>query len=156
MELVDRLLLHDAAALCHHKHGHKVALAVLEHGTSLQRGRITASLCSEAARAARHRFAAEVVAEALLHSDSGDALRLAAVVVAKPGTVVSLACHCFGVNVVRSLLRLPQFSRSTLQEIKRGQKKLQKDKFGAEILVELGQLDIGSTGGDCAAPRGGA
>eukprot|EP00405_Crypthecodinium_cohnii_P018594 CAMPEP_0206465764 /NCGR_PEP_ID=MMETSP0324_2-20121206/28035_1 /ASSEMBLY_ACC=CAM_ASM_000836 /TAXON_ID=2866 /ORGANISM="Crypthecodinium cohnii, Strain Seligo" /LENGTH=352 /DNA_ID=CAMNT_0053938707 /DNA_START=142 /DNA_END=1200 /DNA_ORIENTATION=+ len=145
-EIVDRAFDGDATKLTHHKHGHKVAQAVLEHGSSQHLHMIAVALVKEAARATRHRFAAQVVAEALLQCNNEDVLLLASAILSKPGAVVSLACHCFGVHVVRSLLRIPQFAPTVLEDMKNSQKKLQKDKFGAELLLELG-LGSGANGG---------
>lgn len=137
-ELVTCALAADATTLCHHKFGHKVALAVLEHGRGRHRGAVAAALCGGASRSARHRFAAQVVAEALLQCDVASSLALANAVVGRGSTIVGLACHCFGVQVVRALLQNSMTSPAVLQELHRSQKKLAKDKFGADLLAELG------------------
>jgi len=152
-QLIEEVLSGDTTAVCHHKHGHKVALAILEHGSPRQRSQICVSLRGEVPRSSRHRFAAQVVAEALLHGAAEDSHSLAVAVVCKPGAVTSLACHCFGVQVVRSLLRLPRISGAVLQELNTNGHKLKKDKFGAEIMMEIG-LHAGAC--DALAPCGGA
>mmetsp|Transcript_112330 Transcript_112330/g.362785 ORF Transcript_112330/g.362785 Transcript_112330/m.362785 type:complete len:321 (+) Transcript_112330:60-1022(+) len=136
--LVDEVLSADVTAVCHHKHGHQVALATLEHGLPQHRHRIFVSLLPVLARATKHRFAAELIATALLRCREEDANALAVAVLGTLDVVMTLACHCFGVQIVRSLLQVRGFGSFVMQEIARSEKKMKKDKFASELLRELG------------------
>jgi len=153
LALVDEVLSAHVTAVCHHKHGHQVALATLEHGLPQHRHRIFVSLLPVLARATKHRFAAELIATALLRCREEEATALAIAVLGKPGVVATLACHCFGVQIVRSLLQVRGIGSFVMQEIARSEKKMKKDKFGSELLQELG-VHPGST--LAVAQRGGA
>merc|ERR1711972_756232 len=111
LALVDAVLSADVAVLCGHKFGHEVAMSVLSNGSARQRGRILSALCSDVQRLARQRFASKVFEQALVVCSEGELESLALEVLARPTTVVALACHNFGVNIVRELLQVPSVSQ---------------------------------------------
>eukprot|EP00443_Scrippsiella_acuminata_P038923 CAMPEP_0115233350 /NCGR_PEP_ID=MMETSP0270-20121206/34231_1 /TAXON_ID=71861 /ORGANISM="Scrippsiella trochoidea, Strain CCMP3099" /LENGTH=350 /DNA_ID=CAMNT_0002648061 /DNA_START=122 /DNA_END=1174 /DNA_ORIENTATION=- len=141
--LVDEVLAQDIAALCCHKFGHRVAMSIISNGSQGHRSRIIASLREGGLqRLARHRFASRVLEQALTQSSSAEAHALAAELMAQAGAVVSLACHSFGMHVVRGLLQLPQeSSKIALQYLQRAVRKLRKDKYAVALVDELGLQD---------------
>merc|ERR1712113_944174 len=98
---------------------------------------VTAAVQINPQRFARHRFASNVVSAAV-RSASGVGNSLASALMAQPGTVVSLACHTFGVNVVRGLLASPWHSWHVMQFLLKSSQRLQKDKYGRELFCEIG------------------
>lgn len=136
--LVDELLTGDVATLCCHKCGHDVATAIVLNGIPRQAAQVVLALHSNPQRFARHRFASKVVEAALraVSVDGSDVL--ARELIAQPGTVVSLACHNFGVHVVRALLESPRYSKQVLHFLFKTLKRLSKDKYGRELMRELG------------------
>jgi len=128
----------ELAGVFSHKHGNLVALAILEHGSPQQRGRMAAALCSDLQRFARHRFAALVVARCFRCCHPADAHCLASIIMSKAGAVTSLACHSFGVHVVREMLKLPRLSQQVFYYLQKSANRLAKDKFGVQLLQELG------------------
>jgi len=156
VELTDELMTGDRAALCCHKHGHVVAQAVLSNGLARQRAALAATLRGDPVRFGKHRFATLVLQHALLQGTPTECRSLAQGLMANSGAVASLACHCFGVDVVRALLQVPGASKLALEYVRRSQHKLRKDLFGAELLRELGlQGTLGSKecGGQGGQPR---
>mmetsp|Transcript_13133 Transcript_13133/g.35973 ORF Transcript_13133/g.35973 Transcript_13133/m.35973 type:complete len:345 (+) Transcript_13133:54-1088(+) len=135
--LMDEVLASDVNVVCYHKHGHKVAVAMLHHGLPRHKSQILASLQSDAQRASRHRVAANVMVGALSGCDEEDAKQLAITIMSAPGAVKSLACHCFGQTVVRALLQLPDVSAQALQYLDKSKARLQRDRFGSLLLKEL-------------------
>merc|ERR1719450_1635910 len=107
LALVDAVLSADVAMLCCHKFGHEVAMSILSNGSSSQRAPILAALRGDVQRFARHRFASLVLEHALALCSDEERVILASELLARPGTVPALACHSFGVNVVRALLEVP-------------------------------------------------
>merc|ERR1719229_180716 len=89
-------------------------------------------------RFTRHRFAAAVVEHALLHTAPDQRMALANELMELGGAVTSLACHSFGVHVVRALLQVPEAKERALHYICKNPRRLQKDKFGAQLLHDLG------------------
>jgi len=140
--LVDELLTGDVATLCCHKCGHDVATAIVLNGIPRQAAQVVFALHSNPQRFARHRFASKVVEAALraVSVDGSDVL--ARELIAQPGTVVSLACHNFGVHVVRALLESPRYSKQVLHFLFKTLKRLSKDKYGRELMRELGLAPV--------------
>jgi len=138
VELTDRLLEGGAAALCCHKSGHEVAMAIVSNGIARQRAVVFAALRGSLLRFAKHRFAALVLAHALLQSAPAECAALAHELMGHAGAATTLGCHAFGVGVVRALLQVPEASEQVLHYLRKGQHKLRKDMFGAPLLVELG------------------
>mmetsp|Transcript_75804 Transcript_75804/g.158016 ORF Transcript_75804/g.158016 Transcript_75804/m.158016 type:complete len:475 (-) Transcript_75804:163-1587(-) len=135
--LMDVIMTWDTASLCYHKFGHQVALYIFQHGPEEHRRRILEALEKEAPRACRHRVAAGAVATVLVHSRREEALKLAQAIMTTAGALKTLACHCFGVRVVREILQLPGVSQQALAYIARARVRLSRDKFGMELLREL-------------------
>jgi len=135
--LVDEVLA-DSSSVCCHKYGHIVAMEVLAYGLTSQRALILASLAGHVQRFARHRFGSKVLERALEQRAAPPAAheRLAAELVRFPGSLVTLACHCFGTHVVRTLLALPGTGFEVSQALLRSEQRLQKDRYGAKILQE--------------------
>jgi len=52
--------------------------------------------------------------------------------------MVCLACHNFGVDVVRALLHVPQASKQAVYFIEKGSRRIMRDKYGMRLLQELG------------------
>merc|ERR1711972_1226842 len=125
LALVDAVLSADVAVLCGHKFGHEVAMSILSNGSSSQRGQILSALRGDVQRFARHRFASKVFEQALALCSEDERNSLALEVLARPSTVVALACHNFGANIVRALLQMPSG-------------RVSRDKFGSELMRELG------------------
>jgi len=141
--LTDEVLGQDAASLCCHKFGHEIATSIVSNGTSTQRGVILRALRSDLQRFSRHRFAAQVVEQALLLCPADEGSDLAQELMSAAGAVAKLACHGFGMRVVQSLLEVPNAHEQALHYIYKSQHKLRKDGYGAELLRELG-LDCGA------------
>lgn len=138
VKLMDELLSGDVPALCCHKSGHLVAAAIISSGIPRQAGQVVRALHCNPQRFARHRFASKVVEVALrswvvVGSDS-----LACELIAQPGTVVNLACHNFGVHVVRALLASPMYSAQVMHFLMKTLRRLLKDKYGRELMLEMG------------------
>lgn len=132
--LMDELLSSDVAGLCTHKNGHNVAAAMIAHGIPRQAAQVVSALHSNPQRFSRHRFASKVVKVALeMGSDS-----LAQELMSQPGTVGSLACHNFGVDVVRALLQSPRHSPQVWRFLVKSTRRLFKDKYGRELMRDLG------------------
>jgi len=138
LALVDAVLSADVAVLCGHKFGHEVAMSILSNGSVSQRGRILSALQGDVQRLARQRFASKVFEQALVLCSDSEREGLCLEVLARPGTVVALACHNFGVNVVRELLQVPSASKHTRMLLARSSGRIGRDKFGSELMRELG------------------
>jgi len=136
--LVDAVLSADVAVLCGHKFGHEVAMSILWNGSSSQRGMILSALQSDVQRFARHRFASQVFEHALAFCSDEERNSLASEVVARPSTVVALACHNFGVNIVRALVELPMVSKQVQMLLVKSSGRISRDRFGSELMRELG------------------
>merc|ERR1712039_850709 len=63
---------------------------------------------------------------------------LALEVLARPSTVEALACHNFGVNIVRELLQMPCVSQQVQMLLAKSSGRVSRDKFGSELMRELG------------------
>lgn len=136
--LIHELLLeeHLKELVCH-KSGCTVVNAVLSSGTLEQQAVVIRFLGASLQRFARHRFGHSVVAQALLQSCFDNAKALAEELMSTPGTVVNLACHNYGVEVVRALLQVPLASDQVLFYVLKGARRVMKDKFGSHLLHEL-------------------
>lgn len=144
--LMDEVLCGDVTALCLHKFGHIVAMSVLSSGLDHQRQIILASLRQDLPRYARHRFATLVLVEAFEFGQVQECGILAVELMQKPGTVLALACHAFGVNVVRAMLNLAPLREQVLYFLTKSAKRVIKDRYGSELMRELG-FDV-----PCASP----
>lgn len=136
--LVDELLAGNLGTMCCHKSGHELAAAILANCIPRQVARVMGALHCNPQRYARHRFASKVVVAALRTWCSEGSDSLARELLAQPGTVVSLACHNFGVHVVRALLASPRHSRQVMHFLLKTLRRLSKDKYGRELMCELG------------------
>jgi len=136
--LIDEVLAGDVKQLICHKFGHTVALSILSAGLPRHRSRMAEALGEDVQRFARHRFASLVLSLALSASPAAEeSHRLAAAVMGQAGAVSSLACHSFGLRVVRALLELPHDSEQVRFYLLKSSRRLQKDKFGSQLLEEL-------------------
>jgi len=138
--LVDELLSGDVAALCSHKSGHTVAAAIISSGIPRQAAQVVLALHTNPQRFARHRFASKVVEVTVRSWMTVGVDSFARALIAQPGTIVSLACHNFGVHVVRALLASPMHTNQVLHFLLKTVRRLSKDKYGRELLRELGVL----------------
>jgi len=149
--LIDECIGGEGAALCCQKHGHLVALAVMQCGAARHKGVLASALFGDLQRYARHRFASKVLREALLSAPANERATLARELMSVPGAVTALACHCFGVMLVRALLEQPRFAKQVRQSLSRGRAKLQKDRYGSELLLELGLDKVAGRWPPCPA-----
>jgi len=136
--LADQLLKEDLPVLCCHKFGHCVVASLLSNGLQRQRARVVEALLQDVQRFARHRFASRVLEAALPYASEEEQARLASALMAQLGAVVALACHAFGVHVVRAVLEVPRESKLAMHYLVKGQRRLRKDRYGLELLQELG------------------
>merc|ERR1712151_1292646 len=96
------------------------------------------ALVGDLQRSVRHRFASGVMVQALTQCPPEEVEGLAAGILREPGAVVALACHTFGVHVVRALLDTPAWRRQVAEQVSRASKRMMKDKYGRAVLEELG------------------
>jgi len=136
--LVDAVLSGDVAVLCGHKFGHEVAMSILSNGSPHQRDQILSALRSDVQRFARQRFASKVFEQALTLCSEAERDGLAFEVLSHRGAVVALACHNFGVNIVRELLQVPSVSQQVKMLLAKSSGRVSRDKFGSELMRELG------------------
>jgi len=136
--LVDAVLSADVAVLCGHKFGHEVAMSILSNGSLSQRGQILSALRGDVQRFARQRFSSKVFEHALAICSDVERDGLASEVLARPSTLVALACHNFGINVVRALLDMPRVAQHVQMLLVRSSGRVSRDKFGLELMRELG------------------
>merc|ERR1711920_523158 len=139
--LVDQALANDPANLCCQKFGHIVAATVVAHGIPRQVAAIAFALRGNPQRHGRHRFASKVYEAALRTCPPVLREGLARDLLDKPDTVAALACHTFGVHVIRALLQLPApvgFAWQAWQRLCMASKRVCKDKYGFALMCELG------------------
>jgi len=144
--LVDDALSDDPADLCCRKFGHLLAATVVARGLPRQAACIAFALRSNPQRFARHRFASKVYEVALRSCPPELCDGLARDLMEQPGAVASMACHNFGVRVVRALLELPAplgYARQARQYLCRASKRVCKDKYGNALMREFGLADSG-------------
>jgi len=135
---VDEVLTSDLAVIACHKFGHAVAMSILSWSLPRQRSDVALALAADLQRFSRHRFASLVVAAAFASCPGPIIHRLAGVLMSQAGAVASLACHNFGVRVVKAMLAVPgDVSLQALFYLQKSSRRLQKDKFGAQLLQEL-------------------
>merc|ERR1712061_130418 len=110
----------------------------MSNGMGQQRSAVLRALRGDLQRFARHRYAALVVEQSLALCPPEESEPLAQELMRAAGAVTKLACHGFESRVVRALLDLPTASAQALHYVTKSQKTLRKDRFGAELLQELG------------------
>jgi len=137
--VVDAVCRADAAALVCHKHGHRVAMSILSNGAPHHVGSILAVLLSDVQRLSRHRFASQVVEQALKIGPSAEVKLLGSRLTAKPSTLAALTCHHAGVHVVRALLQGP-CAEQARDFLRKCNSRVAKDRYGSVLLRELGLL----------------
>merc|ERR1712060_110532 len=115
-----------------------IAMSILSNGTGSQRGAVVKSLLGDVQRCARHRFASGVLVQALTQCSTRESRQLVIALTQQRGTVVDLACHNFGVHVIRALAELPEFEKEVLQQVTRALKRVEKDEYGKILLQDLG------------------
>mmetsp|Transcript_65401 Transcript_65401/g.165702 ORF Transcript_65401/g.165702 Transcript_65401/m.165702 type:complete len:125 (+) Transcript_65401:1-375(+) len=114
-------------------------MSVLSNGLPRQRDRILALLQSHVQRWARHRFASLVLLEAVeLCSDQDGSRFLASELVRSQPVVASLARHYVGAGVLKALAQMPPLSELVLQHLAVNSMDLMRDKYGRELLQDLG------------------
>jgi len=146
----------DVAALCCHKYGHLAAMSVMRCGAVRHKGIVADALHGDLHRYARHRFASKVLREALVLAPHNVRGSLARELMSAPGSTTALACHCFGVLLVRAMLQQPRFAKQVRQCLTRGQARLRRDRYGYDLLVELGLEAAGRPPLPATAALGGA
>mmetsp|Transcript_8680 Transcript_8680/g.24851 ORF Transcript_8680/g.24851 Transcript_8680/m.24851 type:complete len:307 (+) Transcript_8680:86-1006(+) len=138
VELVDEVIDEGAEALCCHKFGFCLAMSVLSNGSQRQRRRIIAALSTHVQRFARHRFASQVLEHAIVaHHETDECQRLLPELLRHSSSVAKLACHCFGIRVVRALLLVPETSKYVRSLMRQAEQRLRKDRYGAQLLEDL-------------------
>eukprot|EP00932_Pfiesteria_piscicida_P012260 SRR837773.2360.p1 GENE.SRR837773.2360~~SRR837773.2360.p1 ORF type:complete len:325 (+),score=54.09 SRR837773.2360:100-975(+) len=135
--LASEVVAQEPATLCCHKFGFQVAVAVFSNGTFEQQAHILRALRAGLQRFARHRFASQVLEHVLLQGAPEQVQLLVAELLCQPGSLASLACHSFGVNVVRALLEHSKYDGEVLTYLLKHHRRLSKDKYGASLLDEL-------------------
>lgn len=113
-------------------------MSILSNGSSGQRDRVLSVLRGDVQRFARHRFAFKVFEQALAFGSEVERMCLALEVLARPSSVVALACHNFGVHIVRELLQVPSMSKQVQALLAKSSSRVGKDKFGSTLMRELG------------------
>jgi len=136
--LVEHLLSEDTASVCCHKYGHLVAIAVVSYAPAWQAWRVVTALRSNVQRLARHRFAHKVVTVVLQKCPTEVYHPLVTELFATPQAVTTLACHNFGVHLVRTLLQSPLHSRHIVQCLLQNSSRVMKDKYGRQLMCDLG------------------
>mmetsp|Transcript_84237 Transcript_84237/g.243466 ORF Transcript_84237/g.243466 Transcript_84237/m.243466 type:complete len:370 (-) Transcript_84237:45-1154(-) len=136
--LTDRILEDDLPGLFCHKFGHNVAVSVLSNGLCRHKTKIITALLPDVQRFARHRFGTRVLEAALLHCSHAEQALIARAFMQQSGAVASLACHAFGVHVVRAMLEVPVEGERVKRYIVKGQRRVRKDRYGLELLQDLG------------------
>jgi len=136
--LLERFLSQGAAAVCCHKYGHLVAVAAVTFAPAWQALQITAALSSNLQRLSRHRFAYQVFLAVFQNCPMEVYHPLVLELVSAPPDVAALVCHNFGVQLVRPLLHSPLYSKHIIQCLKQNSRRLMKDKYGRQVLVECG------------------
>jgi len=143
--LIDCVLVGDTASLCRHKFGHCVAMAIVTYGVPRQRRIVMQALIGDLQRLARHRFASSVTVRAVQRgaADGCDLLQaqLLYQLLVPPGVVVGLACHNFGVNVVKALIEQSPCRNQVVQLLSKATNRIMKDKFGKAMLREVGLVE---------------
>mmetsp|Transcript_137023 Transcript_137023/g.347144 ORF Transcript_137023/g.347144 Transcript_137023/m.347144 type:complete len:342 (-) Transcript_137023:265-1290(-) len=135
--LIDDVLSGDLTQVICHKFGHRIALWILRNGLPRHKSRLVEVLSGELQRFARHRFASLVLALAFSQCTANEAHGLANALMGQAGAVASLACHSFGLRVVKALLELPSAAEQVRFYLLKSSRRLQKDKFGVRLLDEL-------------------
>jgi len=136
--LVEHLLSEDTASVCCHKYGHLVAIAVVSYAPAWQAWRVVTALRSNVQRLARHRFAHKVVTVVLQKCPPEVYHPLVTELFATPQAVTTLACHNFGVHLVRTLLQSPLHSRHIVQCLLQNSSRVMKDKYGLQLMCDFG------------------
>jgi len=138
--LVDEVLSEDVAGVSCHKFGHLLAASIVTNGIPRQVLQVVTALRSNPQRYARHRFACKVVEAALLTCPPHLCNSLAHDLMGQPGAVSSLACHNFGVQVVRALVQLPQHAKQVKHYLCKTSRRVLKDKYGNALMQDLGLI----------------
>uniref|UniRef100_A0A7S2LE86 PUM-HD domain-containing protein n=1 Tax=Zooxanthella nutricula TaxID=1333877 RepID=A0A7S2LE86_9DINO len=112
-------------------------MSIVSNGLDRQRAVVLLALRSNSRRMSKHRYASVVMQDALLQCPPAECDALASEVLAQAGAAVTLACHNYGIQVVRGLLQVPGASEQTMQYLCKSQRRLEKDMFGAQLLQEL-------------------
>jgi len=136
--LTDRILAEDLPGMLCHKFGHRVVVSVLSNGLRHQVARVVDALMSDLQRFARHRFASRVLEAAMLHAAEEERASLARALMEQAGAVARLACHAFGVDVVRAMLEVPVEGERAMHYLTKAQRRVGKDRYGLELLQGLG------------------
>jgi len=138
--IADTLLSSDVALLCCNRYGREVAMSILSNSPEARhRHAIIQALASEIHRFARHRFASEVVVQVLTQCSQEECQVMTSQLMG--GGVADLACHNFGVHVVRAMMEQPGLRTRIVNDLSRASKRLMKDKYGRALLQELGTAD---------------
>jgi len=138
--LVNQLMASGAEGLCCHKFGHSIANAILASRSLFpQKKLIVDQLLDSLQRFAKHRFASRVLECALWQHERLPAIfeRLILEFLRYPESLVSCACHCSGNHVIRVLLVLPSTRRAVRHCLALAERRLSKDRYGKELLVDL-------------------
>jgi len=108
--LSTEILLSDIPKLCRHRFGCHVAVAILEHGQSLHRGRIAHALRGGAERHARHRHAGLVLEALLTQCTHAECEALCKELLQSPARLASLAFHPIGGRVALAMANIAGLS----------------------------------------------
>merc|ERR1712060_749167 len=111
------------------------------------------SLLGDVQRCARHRFASGVLVQALTQCSARENRQLVISLIQQRGPVVDLACHNFGVHVIRALAEQPEFEKEVFRQVTKAIKRVKKDKYGKVLLQDLGLAGSVEVGTMCPQPR---
>mmetsp|Transcript_30067 Transcript_30067/g.64942 ORF Transcript_30067/g.64942 Transcript_30067/m.64942 type:complete len:364 (+) Transcript_30067:182-1273(+) len=138
----------DVAGLCCHKHAYLVVLPLVSMGCEEYQELIVRALLTNVQRYSRHRFASQILAHLLTTVSKPRQEAIASSIMSAAGAVVALACHGFGCAVVRAMLQVPSAQRRVMQYLQKSRVRISKDKFGAELLRDLGiEIPAATVGG---------
>merc|ERR1719401_139095 len=144
--LVDQILVGDLHLLCLHKCGHHVASSIISNGLDRQRRAVVRALHHDIQRISRHRYASEVLRQAIAHCPVEESRSLTSAIMKKSRCVPDLACHNFGVHVVREMLEISSLRNAIVKQLMGCSKKITKDKFGRALLEEQGLVPASCSG----------
>jgi len=138
--LIDDMLC-SAGNLCRHTYGHYVIQLLFEHGGPEQKRRVVGALCQDAVRMAKSRNSGQIFVLALSTSSSDEQDVLINALLAKEGSLLTLAEDKYGWLVVRSILRLagqhePQVQQ-VLAHLQPFRERLGESKYGKRVLDDM-------------------
>jgi len=129
----------NAGELCRHKYGHYVGKHLFEHGCDGHKKLMARALRSNLLRLARHRYASEVVTEALRQCDDEDKFALADILLDGLSNASHMVDCPFHRNVLQELYALGDRRAEIVQtRLQQNAESLSTSKAGRKALSEFG------------------